>query len=260
MTVGIYAANPVTQCCKWIALDGDYKDSIRHLCEMQWELRRESIDAALEQSRRGAHLWVFGQEPLPTRECRLLMSGLAQKLGIPMKGSGSAEGLEIFPKRDELKDGDFGNAIRGPLGVHRAIGARFWFYGADYDLDRQIAFLNGQKKVSAEHVSALVQKLGVRQDFEEAEPPPPHRPRYPDLKRQFYILDHVEVRRRVGRNWITRCPSCAEAGRDRSGDNLAISVEEPQKYICWAGCTKEMIRSCLGYPIPARTEGVYASA
>ncbi len=27
--------NPHTHCCKWIALDGDYKDSLKHLCEMQ---------------------------------------------------------------------------------------------------------------------------------------------------------------------------------------------------------------------------------
>jgi hypothetical protein len=66
---------------------------------------------------------------------------------------------------------------------------------------------------------------------------------------QFRILDHIETRRRVGRNWIARCPSCAAAGRDRSKDNLAISVEEPWKYICWAGCTKERIRAALGAPV-----------
>jgi hypothetical protein len=35
-------------------------------------------------------------------------------------------------------------------------------------------------------------------------------------------------------------------------------VDEPQKYICWAGCTKEMIRASLGCPIPERREGAYA--
>jgi hypothetical protein len=66
----------------------------------------------------------------------------------------------------------------------------------------------------------------------------------------FVILDHVAPRRRVGRNWITQCPSCAAAGRYRSKDNLSISVEEPWKYICWAGCTKQQIRAELGFPIP----------
>src|SRR5277367_631307 len=102
-------------------LDGDYKDSLKHLCELQWELQQQKVEAALEQSRRGAHLWIFGAQPLLARQCRLLISGLAAKLGIPVKGTGTAEGIEIFPKHDELKDGDFGNAIRGPLGIHRAI-------------------------------------------------------------------------------------------------------------------------------------------
>ena len=70
--------------------------------------------------------------------------------------------------------------------------------------------------------------------------------------------DHLQVRRKTGRNWITRCPSCAAAGRDKSGDNLAISVDEPQKYICWAGCSKEMIRAALGCPIPEKRESAYA--
>ena len=67
---------------------------------------------------------------------------------------------------------------------------------------------------------------------------------------RFVILDHVAPSRRVGRNWIAQCPSCAAAGRDRSKDNLSISVEEPWKYICWAGCTKQQIRSALGAPLP----------
>jgi energy-coupling factor transporter ATP-binding protein EcfA2 len=70
--------------------------------------------------------------------------------------------------------------------------------------------------------------------------------------REFRILDHVGGVRKVGRNYLTRCPSCAEAGQDRSGDNLGISIDEPWKYKCWAGCTKEMIRRAVGCPIPVR--------
>ena len=69
---------------------------------------------------------------------------------------------------------------------------------------------------------------------------------------EFRILDHVSKVRKVGRNYVTQCPSCAEAGQDRSGDNLAISIDDARKYICWAGCTKEMIRRAVGCPIPVR--------
>src|SRR5258708_12642068 len=93
-------------------------------CELQWELQQQKVEAGVEQSRRGAHLWIFGEQPLLARQCRLLISGLAQKLGIPVKGAGTAEGIEIFPKHDELKDGDFGNAILGPLGIPPTIPPR----------------------------------------------------------------------------------------------------------------------------------------
>jgi hypothetical protein len=240
LTLGVYAMNPSTQRCKWIAMDGDYKESLKHLCELQWELQQQKVEAALEQ-------------------CRLLISGLAAKLGIPVKGTGTAEGIEIFPRHDELKDGDFGNAIRGPLGIHRAISARFWFYGADYNLDNQLAFLKRVGKLSQEQLDAMLQKLGQRLEAEKKEVAPAPRWQFPAQRRRFQILDHIQVRRKIGRNWIARCPSCAAADRDRSGDNLAISVDEPQKYICWAGCTKEMIRSALGCPIPERKEATYAT-
>ena len=67
----------------------------------------------------------------------------------------------------------------------------------------------------------------------------------------FLITEHIDMNacRRAGRNWVTQCPSCKAAGRDRGKDNLAISVAEPQKYLCWAGCTREQIRAALGVPV-----------
>ena len=188
LTIGVYAMSPATQRCKWIAMDGDYKDSLKHLCELQWELQQQKVEAALEQSRRGAHLWIFGEQPLLARQCRLLISGLAQKLGIPVKGAGTAEGIEIFPKHDELKDGDFGNAIRGPLGIHRTISARFWFYGADYNLDNQLAFLQGGPKVvgGSSGPPPLVGPSERRREKKIKPTPPGHNPAQ---QRQFPTLD-----------------------------------------------------------------------
>jgi hypothetical protein len=250
LTIGLYAMNPETQRSKWIAIDGDYPDSLKHLCELQWELQTVNVEAALEMSRRGAHLWILAERPLLARECRRWITGIAVMLGIPVKGSGTAEGIEIFPKHDELKEGDFGNAIRGPLGIHRAIGARYWFYGADYALDKQLDYLKRVTKLSEDHLRSLLGKVPESGGSPTAAPDRKREWHYPRSRTQFRILDHVEVRRKVGRNWIARCPSCAAAGRDTSKDNLAISVDEPQKYICWAGCTRDMIRAALGVPVP----------
>ena len=71
----------------------------------------------------------------------------------------------------------------------------------------------------------------------------------PPLHAKFRILDYVRVTRKNGRNWQARCPSCAQIGRDRNGDNLSIQIKNPRLYRCWAGCTKEEIRAALGQPI-----------
>jgi hypothetical protein len=69
-------------------------------------------------------------------------------------------------------------------------------------------------------------------------------------RKEFSILEHITgKKRKTGRNYFTRCPSCARQGRDKTGDNLAICIADPRKYKCWAGCGKEEIRAALGYPI-----------
>jgi hypothetical protein len=162
ITIGLYAINPATQCSKWVAIDADYEDSLTDLLKLSFYLRQDGVESALENSHRGGHLWIFIAEPLPARDCRIYVSGLALRLGILVKGGRQREGIEVFPKHDVLK---------------------------------------------------------------------------PSTNTKL---------RTVGHNNITRCPSCAEEGHDRSGDNLSISIEDPRKYICWAGCTRDMIRAAVG--------------
>jgi hypothetical protein len=251
ITIGLYAINPTTQRSKWVAIDADYPKAMEDLLKLQYSLQQDKVEAALEMSRRGGHLWIFLERPALARECRICIYNLALKLGMPVKGIGLAEGIEIFPKHDELREGEFGNAIRGPLGIHRSAGRRYWFYGADYDLEKQIAFLNRLRKLSEEQLRRLIAGKAMPPQFETrpsgSGPSFLHRSAH-----EFRILDYVGNIRKVGRNYVTRCPSCAEAGQDRSGDNLAISVEDPRKYLCWAGCSREMIRRAVGCPIPLR--------
>ena len=111
------------------------------LIKLQYQLTQDRVESALEMSKRGGHLWIFLAIPLLARKCRIYIYDLAQRLGVPVKGSGLAEGIEVFPKHDEIQEGAFGNALRGPLGIHRGAKRRFWFYGADYTLDAQLEFL-----------------------------------------------------------------------------------------------------------------------
>ena len=251
ITIGLYAINPATQCSKWVAIDADYPDAMEDLLKLQYSLQQDKVEAALEMSKRGGHLWIFMERPALARECRIYIYNLAQRLGMRIKGIGLAEGIEIFPRHDELREGEFGNAIRGPLGIHRGANRRYWFYGADYDLEKQMAYLNRLRKLGEEQLRSFIAGKTMPPEFERRQSAP-QQPFVRSSAREFRILDHVGKVRKVGRNYVTRCPSCAEAGQDRSGDNLAISIEEPRKYLCWAGCSKEMIRRALGCPIPVR--------
>jgi len=60
------------------------------------------------------------ERPALACECRIYIYNLALKLGMPIKGIGLAEGIEIFPKHDELRKGELGNAIRGSRDAHGA--------------------------------------------------------------------------------------------------------------------------------------------
>jgi hypothetical protein len=250
-TIALYAINPKSQRSKWVAIDADYADALEDLLKLQWELHQDAVQAALEKSRRGAHLWIFANQPLLARDCRVYIYNLATRLRVPVKGgAGLAEGIEVFPRQDELRAGEFGNAIRGPLGIHRAARRRYWFYGANYTLEAQIEYLCGLRKVTEEEMMRFVTGLAMPEEFQPK--PKAVLPPYDPARHEFRILDHVgPVRRRSGNYW-TKCPSCATQGRDRSGDNLAISVADPRKYKCWAGCTKDMIRTALGCPIRTR--------
>ncbi len=250
ITIGLYAINPDNQCCKWVAIDADYKHAMEDLLKLQYRLGQDGVQPALEMSRRGGHLWIFLATPLLAKECRIYIHDVALRLGVPVKGSGLREGIEIFPKHDVIAPGGFGNAIRGPLGVHRGASRRFWFYGADYTVEAQITYLNGLRRLTEQELQAFIAgKEKPKPDNSPKERSTASAFRGRSARSDFRILDHVGPLRKVGRNYVTRCPSCAEAGHDRSGDNLAILMKDPRFYQCWAGCPKEAIRSALGCPI-----------
>jgi len=134
--------------------------------------------------------------------------------------------------------------FRGPLGIHREVNRRFWFYGANHTLDAQMAYLKALRRVT---------EIELRRHGDALQPAagPTRIRKYSGEKcgTEFNILRHVGKVRKVGRNYVTRCPSCAGSGHDRGGDNLAILMSDTRFYKCWAGCTKQMIRAALGHPI-----------
>jgi hypothetical protein len=158
ITISLYAINPETQRSKWVAIDADFDGALLSLFQLQWELKQDGVDAALEQSRRGGHLWIFGAEPLLASECRIYVYNLALRLGVPVKGAGLKEGIEVFPRQDRLEDGEYGNAIRAPLGVHRKTNRRYWFYEAEPTPGAQLAYLDRLKKLTEPNSGLLLRE------------------------------------------------------------------------------------------------------
>jgi hypothetical protein len=253
LTINLYAINPQTQNSKWVAIDADFEGSLEALFQLQWELKQDGVEAALEQSRRGGHLWIFGEKPLLASQCRIYIYNLALRLGVPVKGGGLKEGIEIFPRQDTIKDGAYGNAIRAPLGVHRKSNRRYWFYEADLNPEAQLDYLQRLKKLTAAELENLTQGMELPQAYKPPELVPFVQRAFVPGQREFRILDYVRTTgKQDSRNWKARCPSCAQAGRDRSQDNLGIKIADPRFYQCRAGCTKEEIRAALGQPIRKR--------
>lgn len=88
-----------------------------------------AVDAGLavivERSRRGGHLWVFGERPgVPAWQMLRLLSGMLHAA----RASGVVPAdvpIEVYPKQVARGPDGLGSALRGPLGVHRQTGVRY---------------------------------------------------------------------------------------------------------------------------------------
>jgi len=250
ITISLYAIEPEHSTCKWIAMDADHDKAFSDLAAVQQDLKQEGIEALLEKSRRGGHLWIFAAEPLPAALCRILVYTLALSIGVPIKGfNHEVEGLEIFPKQDRLEAGFYGNAIRGPLGVHRATSNRYWFDRVSSNMPAQFDLIRNARRLTLAELQARTAGITMPSVDEPPPPVPAYIPSVGFRRPAFDITQHVTIRRRDSRNMWAQCPSCEKAGKDRGRDNLAIKKSDPRLYKCWAGCTKEEIRAALGQPI-----------
>jgi hypothetical protein len=115
ITAGWYALSP-ENTTKWVCLDADRDDGLVQLQHAWQQLDQRGIPSLLEASRRGGHLWILF-EPTPARDARRLVLGSLPDL----------EGVEVYPKQDELGGKGVGSLVRGPLGVHLLTGRRYPF-------------------------------------------------------------------------------------------------------------------------------------
>jgi hypothetical protein len=152
ITIGLYSINPATQCSKWVAIDADYEDSLADFLKLRFYLRQDGVESALEKSHRGGDLWILLAEPLPARDCRIYVCGLALWLGIAVKGGRRREGIEVFPKHDALKPGRYGNATVDPV-VQEVLRAQ-----AQHAIEG-VTFSGGEPMQQAHSLLPLIQRF-----------------------------------------------------------------------------------------------------
>ena len=113
ITLGTYLLD-AQGTCSFAVFDDDRDDGLMWLAVLAGELAREGIPTILEASRRGGHLWVHLEEPMPGYVVRAWLLPYAQ-----------AFGMELYPKQDALDRGMWGSLIRLPLGIHQR--SRGWY-------------------------------------------------------------------------------------------------------------------------------------
>ena len=92
---------------KAIAVDFDENDAHPAL-EFCKAAQYYSISAYVERSKaKGHHVWVFFDDPVHAWKARLVVKEILEEIGQPNS--------EVFPKQDELKEGQYGNFINAPL-------------------------------------------------------------------------------------------------------------------------------------------------
>jgi hypothetical protein len=111
-TLGTYVITE-DNCCRFAVFDSDTPTGLFDLAAVQITLAANGIPSYLEQSRRGAHLWVFFSEPLSPALVRAWL--------LPF----CPVGCELYPKQDQASFEHPGSVIRFPLGVHRRSGERY---------------------------------------------------------------------------------------------------------------------------------------
>ena len=63
ITIALYAINPATQRCKWVAIGAGYQNALPDLIKLGYYLKQDGVESALEKSNSGGHLWIFMAEP-----------------------------------------------------------------------------------------------------------------------------------------------------------------------------------------------------
>jgi len=112
-------------CARWGCLDVDVPGSLPQLLALRRALAALGLPGLVEASRRGGHLWLLLDEPVPVVALR---HAVAEALSEAAARGVEISTHELYP--DAIGRGMLGHAVRLPLGVHRRTGLRYPLFDA----------------------------------------------------------------------------------------------------------------------------------
>lgn len=151
---------------KWACLDIDQKVAPGQLLRLRDAFREHGLQATLEASRRGGHLWFLLEHAVPVATLRWALLRVMRDL--------EQEGLELpacelYP--DIWTKGSLGHAVRYPLGMHRLTGTRYPLFDPDglprafTSIETALHALLELPRISVQ----VVEALSVKEDTEDEE-------------------------------------------------------------------------------------------
>ncbi len=159
----------------FLALDFDQKEWVGETKIFLAQCRKLGIAAYLEKSfsGRGAHIWIFFQQPYPAEKSRKIFSTVAKlALGsLALDREGSFD--RMFPNQDRHTGKGFGNLIALPLNRRCLEQGRTVFLNPQSfaPFPDQWQALKAFKKMSAASLDALYAKLGKNPRVRERKTP-----------------------------------------------------------------------------------------
>ncbi len=112
--------------CRWACLDVDVPGSLPQLLAVRTALADLGLIGLVEGSRRGGHLWLFFDEPVPATAVRYMVG---EALAAAYEAGVEVPTYELYP--DTGAGSALGHAVRLPLGVHRKTGRRYPLYDSE---------------------------------------------------------------------------------------------------------------------------------
>lgn len=120
-----------------LGIDFDLDNGVELAHRLGMKMWGDGIPAYVEPSRRGGHLWVTVERPVPAKTLRRATRYYLEQAGFGMVPDPKRPNvqipdpkIEIRPGQDELPEGGLGLALRLPTMPHPKTGLRYALYAA----------------------------------------------------------------------------------------------------------------------------------